>query len=74
MNIFDTAPARGFLVVEGAYNATMSAHLVAGLKHYNQTPFSVMERCGRAAEQLHYEPAGGGGRHPATVCQYALRV
>jgi hypothetical protein len=36
------------LVVEAAYNATMGAHLVAGLKRMNQLPFSLFERYGRA--------------------------
>ncbi|MGH9632436.1 MAG: TonB-dependent receptor domain-containing protein [Bryobacteraceae bacterium] len=35
------------LVLETAYNATMGAHLVAGLKRINQLPFSVYEQLGR---------------------------
>lgn len=35
------------LVFETNYNATIGAHLVAGLKRYNQLPFSVLERYGR---------------------------
>ncbi|MEX2261075.1 MAG: TonB-dependent receptor [Bryobacteraceae bacterium] len=35
------------LVLEGSYNATIGSHLVAGLKRYNQLPFSVLERYGR---------------------------
>lgn len=35
------------LVVETSYNATIGAHLVAGLKRYNQLPFSALERYGR---------------------------
>ena len=35
-------------VAEAAYNATIGAHLVAGLKQINQLPFSVLERYGRA--------------------------
>jgi hypothetical protein len=34
-------------VVEAAYNATMGAHLVAGLKRINQVPFSALETYGR---------------------------
>jgi hypothetical protein len=34
-------------VVEGAYNATIGVHLVAGLKNINQVPFSALERYGR---------------------------
>jgi outer membrane receptor protein involved in Fe transport len=37
----------GSFVAEAAYNATMGAHLVAGLKNINQLPFSVLERYGR---------------------------
>ena len=36
------------LVVEGSYNATIGAHLVAGLKRINQLPFSALERYGRS--------------------------
>lgn len=36
------------LVFEGNYSATIGAHLVAGLKRYNQLPFSALERYGRA--------------------------
>ena len=35
------------MVFEANYNATIGAHLVAGLKRYNQLPFSVLERYGR---------------------------
>ena len=35
------------IVFEAGYNATIGAHLVAGLKDINQVPFSVMERLGR---------------------------
>jgi hypothetical protein len=35
------------LVLEANYNATIGAHLVAGLKRYNQLPFSLLERYGR---------------------------
>lgn len=35
-------------VLETAYNATMGAHLVAGLKNINQLPFSVLEKYGRS--------------------------
>jgi hypothetical protein len=35
------------MVVEAMYNATIGAHLVAGLKRYNQLPFSLLERYGR---------------------------
>jgi hypothetical protein len=35
------------LVLETSYNATIGAHLVAGLKRYNQLPFSLLERYGR---------------------------
>jgi hypothetical protein len=34
-------------VFEAAYNATIGAHLVAGLKRYNQLPFSVYQELGR---------------------------
>ncbi len=34
-------------VLETSYNATIGAHLVAGLKRYNQLPFSMLERYGR---------------------------
>jgi hypothetical protein len=34
-------------VWEANYHATIGAHLVAGLKRYNQLPFSVLERYGR---------------------------
>ena len=36
------------LVFEGNYSATIGAHLVAGLKRYNQLPFSALERYGRS--------------------------
>jgi hypothetical protein len=36
------------IVVEAAYNATVGAHLVAGLKNMNQLPFSVLEQYGRS--------------------------
>ncbi len=35
------------MVLETSYNATIGAHLVAGLKRYNQLPFSVYQRYGR---------------------------
>ncbi len=35
------------MVLEASYNATIGAHLVAGLKRYNQLPFSLLERYGR---------------------------
>ncbi len=35
------------LVLEASYNATIGAHLVSGLKRYNQLPFSALERYGR---------------------------
>lgn len=35
------------MVLEANYNATMGAHLVAGLKRINQLPFSVLEQYGR---------------------------
>ncbi|MBL8230800.1 MAG: TonB-dependent receptor [Bryobacterales bacterium] len=35
------------LVLETNYNATIGAFLVAGLKRYNQLPFSALERYGR---------------------------
>jgi carboxypeptidase family protein/TonB-dependent receptor-like protein len=35
------------LVFEANYSATIGAHLVAGLKRYNQLPFSTLERYGR---------------------------
>jgi hypothetical protein len=34
-------------VLETSYNATVGAHLVAGLKRYNQLPFAYLERYGR---------------------------
>jgi hypothetical protein len=34
-------------VFEANYHATIGAHLVAGLKRYNQLPFSALERYGR---------------------------
>jgi hypothetical protein len=34
-------------VLETGYNATIGAHLVAGLKNYNQLPFSYLDRYGR---------------------------
>jgi hypothetical protein len=34
-------------VVETNYSATIGSHLVAGLKRYNQLPFSLLERYGR---------------------------
>jgi hypothetical protein len=37
----------GSTVVEANYHATIGAHLVAGLKRYNQLPFSALERYGR---------------------------
>jgi hypothetical protein len=35
------------LVFETSYNATIGSHLQAGLKRYNQLPFSALERYGR---------------------------
>ena len=35
-------------VVEVNYHATIGAHLVAGLKRYNQLPFGLLERYGRS--------------------------
>jgi hypothetical protein len=35
------------MVLEANYHATIGAHLVAGLKRYNQLPFSLLERYGR---------------------------
>ena len=35
------------MVLESSYNATIGAHLVAGLKRYNQLPYSLLERYGR---------------------------
>ncbi|MCL5744101.1 MAG: TonB-dependent receptor, partial [Acidobacteria bacterium] len=35
------------LVLEASYDATSGAHLVAGLKRYNQLPFSLLEKYGR---------------------------
>ncbi|HEX5005784.1 MAG TPA: TonB-dependent receptor, partial [Hyphomonadaceae bacterium] len=35
------------LLLETSYNATIGAHLVAGLKRYNQLPFSVYQQYGR---------------------------
>jgi hypothetical protein len=37
----------GSMVFEANYHATIGAHLVAGLKRYNQLPFSLLERYGR---------------------------
>jgi hypothetical protein len=37
----------GSTVVEANYHATVGSHLVAGLKRYNQLPFSLLERYGR---------------------------
>ena len=39
---------KGSMVVEANYHATIGAHLVAGLKRYNQLPFSELEKYGRA--------------------------
>jgi hypothetical protein len=36
------------MVVEANYHATIGAHLVSGLKRYNQLPFSLLERYGRS--------------------------
>ncbi|MEP7366818.1 MAG: TonB-dependent receptor [Acidobacteriota bacterium] len=36
------------LVFEANYSATIGAHLVSGLKRYNQLPFSALEKYGRA--------------------------
>lgn len=36
------------MILEASYDATIGAHLVAGLKRYNQLPFSDLERYGRA--------------------------
>lgn len=36
------------VVFEADYNATVGAHLVAGLKNMNQIPFSVLENYGRS--------------------------
>mgnify|MGYP005852058859 CR=1 FL=1 len=36
------------MVLETNYNATIGAHLVAGLKRYNQIPYSYLEQYGRA--------------------------
>jgi hypothetical protein len=35
------------VILEASYNATLGNHLVAGLKDYNQIPFSVFEQLGR---------------------------
>ena len=37
----------GSAVIEAAYNATMGAHLVTGLKRINQVPFSALQTYGR---------------------------
>jgi hypothetical protein len=37
----------GNMVFEATYNATIGAHLVSGLKRYNQVPYSMLERYGR---------------------------
>ncbi|MEZ5354447.1 MAG: carboxypeptidase regulatory-like domain-containing protein [Bryobacteraceae bacterium] len=36
------------MVFDATYNATIGAHLVAGLKRYNQLPFSVLQQYGRS--------------------------
>jgi hypothetical protein len=38
----------GSMVLETSYNATVGAHLVAGLKRMNQLPFSVYQQLGRS--------------------------
>jgi len=45
------------MVMEAAYNATVGAHLVAGLKRTNQVPFSVFEKYGRALLTSNVESA-----------------
>ncbi len=64
-------------VVEANYHATIGAHLVAGLKRYNQLPFSLLERYGRnlLASSINSPAAVAAGiRRPyADIdCQFSL--
>jgi hypothetical protein len=64
------------LVLEAAYNATIGAHLVAGLKRYNQVPFSQLERYGRAllaspATSAAAQTAGIGVPYSNIFCDFS---
>jgi hypothetical protein len=64
------------LVLETSYNATIGAHLVAGLKRYNQLPFSQLERYGRTLLSSSIDSpaaAAAGLRRPYTDinCQFS---
>ena len=64
-------------VVEANYHATIGAHLVAGLKRYNQLPFSMLERYGRTllSSRINSPAAVAAGiRRPyADIdCQFSL--
>lgn len=64
-------------VVEANYHATIGAHLVAGLKRYNQLPFSMLERFGRnvlASNMNSAAAVSAGLRRPyADIdCQFSL--
>jgi hypothetical protein len=64
-------------VVEANYHATIGSHLVAGLKRYNQLPFSLLERYGRnlLASRINSPAAVAAGiRRPyADIdCQFSL--
>ncbi|MCW5979997.1 MAG: TonB-dependent receptor [Bryobacteraceae bacterium] len=45
------------IVVEAAYQATMGAHLMTGLKRPNQLPFSVLQQYGRSVLTSNVESA-----------------
>jgi hypothetical protein len=64
-------------VVEANYHATIGAHLVAGLKRYNQLPFSLLERYGRnllASPITSAAAVNAGFRRPFRDidCQFSL--
>jgi hypothetical protein len=63
-------------VVEANYHATIGAHLVAGLKRYNQLPFSLLERYGRtllssSIDSAAARAAGFTRPYQAINCQFS---
>jgi len=67
----------GTTVFEANYHATIGAHLVAGLKRYNQLPFSLLERYGRnvlASSVTSAAAVNAGIRRPYRDidCQFSL--
>jgi hypothetical protein len=67
----------GSTVVEANYHATIGAHLVTGLKRYNQLPFSLLERYGRTllASSIDSPAAQAAGLrrpYPDINCQFSL--